>query len=84
MRVNTPVHSHNPNLPEEVRSCFFGLFLFAILRLTLPILLHFLIHRLLLRRSASFYVSRFQPSCRSFATMFNPLADNVSAALNLY
>ena len=37
---------------EEVRFCFFGLFLFAILRLVLPILLYFLIHRFLLRRSA--------------------------------
>lgn len=26
LRVNTPVHSHNPSLPEEVRFCFFGLF----------------------------------------------------------
>jgi hypothetical protein len=72
------------HLPEEVRFCFFGLFLFAILSLVLPILLHFLIRQVLLRRSASFYVSRFQPSYRSFATMFNPLADNTLAALNLY
>ena len=45
--------------PEEVRFCFFGLFLFAILRLTLPVLLHFLVCQFLLRRFASFYVSRF-------------------------
>ena len=38
---------------------FFGLFLFAFEWWALPIMLHFLITRFLLRRSASFYVSRF-------------------------
>ncbi|OKZ44089.1 MAG: hypothetical protein BHV68_03470 [Bacteroidales bacterium 43_8] len=44
---------------EEVRFCFFGLFLFAFRWLILPVPLHFLIRQFLLRRSASFYVSKF-------------------------
>lgn len=44
---------------EEVQFCFFGLFLFAFLRLTLSIMLHFLVCQFLLRRSAWFYVSMF-------------------------
>ena len=38
---------------------FFGLFLFVFGWLILPVPPHFLIRRVLLRRSASFYVSRF-------------------------
>ena len=49
----------NPFARRSATFRFFGLFLFATLRLTLPILLYFLIRRFLLRRSASFYVSRF-------------------------
>jgi len=66
--ISKPINLHihlptnicgNPFARRSATFRFFGLFLFAILRLILPILPHFLIRQFLLRRSASFYVSRF-------------------------